>query len=135
MVIKAKVKKRCHKTATLTPANKAFTVEYAKTNNGTQSVLKAFSGNNYTIKSAGVKATRLLNNDSIVNHIEYQKNKLEQLATKAVNRVEQLIDSDNEQVASMNSWKSIEQVQGKAIQRNTNLNIEANVSDIISKLV
>lgn len=128
------IKKRCRKTATLTPANKEFTIQYAKTNNGTQSVLKAYNGNHYTIKSAGVKATRLLNNDSIVNHIEYQKEKLEQLATKAVNRVEQLIDSDNEQVSTMNSWNSIHMVQGKPITKNINANLEVSIDDVISRL-
>jgi len=109
------------KTNKLTPANKKFVDVYAKTNNGTKAALEAFP--HLTKGSAGVKANRMLNNDKIVNHIEYQRNKLEQLATKAVQRVESLIQSDNEMVASTNVWKTIEQVQGKAMQKSTNVNV------------
>lgn len=113
-------KKRYHKTATLTPAKKIFTEEYARTDNGTQAAMKAFP--NIKKTTAAVKASELLRNPNVVNHIEYQKNKLEKLASKAVNRVEELIQSDNEMVATTNIWKTIEQVQGKAVQKSTNIN-------------
>ena len=113
-------KKKLYKTRELTPAKKKFTEVYAETDNGTLAAQTAFP--HLTKGSASVKATRLLNNDIVVNHIEYQKNKLEKLASKAVNRVEELIQSDNEMVATTNIWKTIEQVQGKAVQKSTNIN-------------
>ena len=106
----------------LTPAKKKFVEVYARTDNGVKAVTEAFPGRNLTYGSKATTANRLLKNVEVVNHIEYQKNKLERLATKAVKKVEQLIDSDNEQIATTNVWKTIEQVQGKAVQKSTSVN-------------
>lgn len=114
-------KKRYYKTATLTPAKKTFSKVYAETDNATKAVKIAYPD----ISSdavARVKGHRLLTNDNVVSEIEYQKNKLEKLASKAVNRVEELIQSDNEMIATTNIWKTIEQVQGKAVQKSTSVN-------------
>ena len=114
----------------LTPAKKKFSEVYAKTDNATEAVRQAFpevSSN----EVARVKAHRLLTNDNVSAEVEYQKNKLEILASKAVNRVEQLIESDNEAIATTNAWKTIEQVQGKAMQKssNVNFNFTSHVTD------
>jgi phage terminase small subunit len=119
--------------STLTPAKKAFAIEYAKTDNGTQSVLKAFD-NNYTPQTARVKATRLLANDNVLNEIEYQKNKLEKLASKAVDRLDNLIQSDNETIATTNIWNTIHQVQGKPLAKNLNMNVSVSVEDMLNSL-
>lgn len=120
--------------STLTPAKKAFAIEYAKTDNGTQSVIKAFSGNTYSPEVAKVKATRLLTNDNVLNEIEYQKNKLEKLASKAVNRLDSLIQSDNETIATTNIWNTIHQVQGKPLAKNLNMNVSVSVEDMLNSL-
>lgn len=124
-------KSKPYKTAVLTPANKRFSEIYAKTNNGTKAVLEAFEGNNYTVASAGVKATRLLKNDSIVNHIEYQKNKLERIASQAVDKIEEHVESDDNNVSLNASKFVIEQVHGKAVQKSSsvNFNFTAHASD------
>jgi phage terminase small subunit len=119
--------------STLTPAKKAFAIEYAKTDNGTQSVLKAFD-NNYTPQTARVKATRLLANDNVLNEIEDQKNKLEKLASKAVDRLDNLIQSDNETIATTNIWNTIHQVQGKPLAKNLNMNVSVSVEDMLNSL-
>lgn len=121
--------------STLTPAKKNFAIEYAKTDNGTQSVLKAFD-NISSPEVASVKASRLLGNDIVSQEIKYQKNRLEKLASKAVRRVESLIDSENESIATTNAWKTIEQVQGRATQKieqqNTSLNINIDLSGVFN---
>lgn len=127
-----KVIKRNRK-SDLTPAKKRFAYEYARTDNGTQSVLKAFD-NNYTPEVAKVKASRLLTNDNVMTEIEYQKNKLEKLATKAVNRLDSLINSDDEKVATQNIWNTIHQVQGKPLTKQVNLNAEISVEDLLNAL-
>lgn len=117
------VRKKPIKTSVLTPANKKFSEVYAQTNNGAKAVTVAFPElKDSSVQYKSLKAQRLMKNDEVVNHIEYQKNKLERLATKAVKKVEQLIDSDNEQIATTNVWKTIEQVQGKAVQKSTSVN-------------
>lgn len=118
----------------LTPAKKAFAIEYAKTDNGTQSVTKAFKDNNYTPEVAAVKANRLLRNDNVLNEIEHQKNKLEKLATKAVNRLDSLINSDDEKVATQNIWNTIHQVQGKPLTKQVNLNADVSIELLLNEL-
>lgn len=103
----------------LTPAKKKFAQVYAMTDNASEAVRQAFPeyAKNTSQSAIGFKGHDLLKNPNIINHIEYQRDKLEKLATDAVNRVGELIQSDNEQVATANAWKTIEQVQGKAVQR------------------
>lgn len=112
-----KSKKKSYHKSGLTPAKKRFAQEFAKTDNATQSLLTAYEGKNVTYGSAATIANRLLKNVEVSSEIEYQKGKLEKLASRAVDKVEQLINSDNEQVATTNVWKTIEQVQGKATQK------------------
>ena len=122
-------KRRYYKTKVLTPANKVFVDEYAKTNNGTQSALKAFP--NIQPDSARVKAVRLLANDNVVNHIEYQRSKLERIASHAVDRIEDHVESDDDNISLNASKFVIEQVHGKAMQKssNVNFNFTGHVSD------
>lgn len=131
---KAKKPIKRNRKSELTPAKKAFAIEYAKTDNGTQSVIKAFSGNKYSPEVATVKANRLLRNDNVLNEIEYQKNKLEKLATKAVNRLDSLINSDNEKVATKNIWNTIHQVQGKPLTKQVNLNADVSIELLLNEL-
>ncbi len=112
----------------LTPAKKKFAEEYVRTDNATQSLLTAYEGKDITYGSAATIANRLLKNVEISKEIEYQKGKLELLASKAVDRVEGLIQSDNEQIATANAWKTIEQVQGKATQRVETQSTSVNIS-------
>lgn len=114
----------------LTPAQKKFAVTYAKTDNATESARQSFptiKDNNYL----AVKAHRLLRNDNVDNEIARQKQMIEKLATQAVHRVGELIQSDNEAIATTNSWNTIRQVQGNPTNKteSTNLNIEALLTD------
>lgn len=111
--------KQYQKTSNLTPAKKKFAQVYATTDNATQAILEAFP----EIKDrrvAAVKGHRLLRNDNVKKQIEWQKGKLEQLATEAVSRVGELVHSPNEKIATTNAWKIIEQVHGKSVQKTEN---------------
>jgi phage terminase small subunit len=119
---------------TISPAVKKFTHYYAKSNNGTQSVLKAYGKDKLTRASAGVKATRLLKNDIVIETIEQQKARMNSLASKSINVFNNHLQSDNEQIANTTAKFVYEQVHGKAIQRNINANTTVNIADIISKL-
>ena len=127
MSAKKTTKKTYKKTNTITPAKKKFAQEYAKTDNASEAVRRAYPSLKDKKKYVTVKATRLLANDSVNNEIERQKQMLEKLATQAVTRVQELIHSDNEQVATTNSWNTIRQVQGNPTSKteSTTLNIEA----------
>ncbi len=115
-------KQKPFKTSNKAVSIKKFAEVYAKTGNGVKAVEEAYPDRNLTYGSKAVQATRMLKNANIVNHIEYQRNKLEQLATRSVERVADLIESENEAIATTNAWKTIEQVQGKAMQKSSNVN-------------
>jgi phage terminase small subunit len=132
------VKSRNYQKSNLTPAKKKFAEVYAKTDNATLATKQAYPDTTDEMSDITIrnKAHRLLNNDSVSAEIQYQKDKLERLASRAVNRVERLIDSDNESIATTNSWKTIEQVQGRATQRveQTTTGITLNI-DLTSALL
>lgn len=110
----------------LTPARQRFVDEYIATDNATEAVRRAYPelaknadivGKKDRYKALRVKATRLLANDDVNSAIANQRAKLEVLSHKAIKRVEQLITSDNEQIATVNSWNTIRQVLGNPTQQ------------------
>lgn len=126
---------KLRKTATLTPAKKKFVEEYAKLDNGAEAVRRAYPElKDSSPQYLSTKAARLMKNDEIINHLEHQKQKLEKLATKAVEKVEQLIESENEQIATTNAWKTIEQVQGKAMTKNLSITATDTLEEVLKRL-
>lgn len=126
------VRKKPIKTSTLTPANKKFSEVYAKTNNGSQAITEAFPElKNSSPQYKSLKAQRMLKNDVIINHVEYQKNKLERIASQAVDKIEDHIESDDSNVSLNASKFVIEQVHGKAVQKSSsvNFNFTSHVTD------
>lgn len=101
----------------LTPAKKKFAQVYAQSDNGTQAVKEAYKESNLTNGSARVKAHRLLTDDNVLMEIEVQKAKMEENASKAVLKIGQLIESEDESIAGANSRWAYEQVHGKATQQ------------------
>ena len=126
------VRKKPIKTSILTPAKKKFSEVYAKTDNGIKSVDMAFPElRDSSPQYKSLKANRMLKNDLVINHIEYQKNKLERIASQAVDRIEEHVESDDSNVSLNASKFVIEQVHGKAVQKSSsvNFNFTAHASD------
>jgi len=119
---KTPVNKQIYKKRTLTPAKKKFVEVYSRTNNGIKAVTEAFPDRELTYGSKAVTATRLLKDVNVVNHIEYQRNKLELIANRAVDRVEEHVESDDSNVSFNASKFVIEQVHGKAVQKSSSVN-------------
>lgn len=119
----------------LTPAKKKFAQVYAKTDNATEAVRQAYPTLQTSDKYLTLKGHRLIANDSVSKEIDYQKGKLEQLASKSVARLEKLIDSDDENVATKNIWNTIHQVQGKPLTKieQTSTGVTLNI-DLASSL-
>lgn len=120
----------------ITPAMKKFSIEYASTNNGIESIRRAYP--DVASKSSdaylAVKANRLLKKDNVITEVEYQKNRLNMLASKAIDKVDKLLDSDNEAIASNNAWRVIEQSLGKAITRVESTNLNVTLEDALKLL-
>jgi len=77
---------------------------------------------------ANVKAHRLLKRSDIQDKI--QKN-LEKMSKSAIKRIETLIQSEDEAIATTNAWKTIEHVRGKAVTRSINLHDSASIEDAL----
>jgi phage terminase small subunit len=127
------------KSKPLSPAKQTFVNEYIKCDNATESVRRAFPE---LLKAEGesehyleVKANRLMRNDEVQLAINNQKQKLVTIANRAVKRVEQLVESDNEKIATQNVWQVIDHVHGKAIQQiqSTSQSVQFNI-DLTSSL-
>lgn len=57
--------------------------------------------------------------------------KLESISKKSIKRIEELVQSDDESIATQNSWKVIEHVRGKPITKSVNLHAQANIEDAL----
>lgn len=77
---------------------------------------------------ANVKARRLMAKKDVKQKIDQ---KLQKMSTKATKRVELLIQSKNEQIATTNAWKVIEHNIGTPVKRNINVNAKANIQDAL----
>lgn len=125
-------KAKPYKTSTITPAKKVFSEVYAKTDNGAQAVREAYPElANSSVQSVSTKAGRLLKNVEVVNQIEYQRSKLERIGNRAVDKIEEHVESDDSNVSLNASKFVIEQVHGKAVQKSSsvNFNFTSHVSD------
>lgn len=119
--------------STLTPAKKRFAIEYAKTDNATKAVQIAFKDNKYSPEVARVKGSRLLTNDNVSTEIAIQKAKLEKLSQKAIYKIDQLLDSDNEKIASSNAQFVINKVH-PTITKTENTNLNINIEQLLNSL-
>ena len=125
--------KKTNRKSTLTPAKKRFAIEYAKTDNGTQAVKNAYGKDTYTELSARNKAYTLLTNPNVNNEIAIQKAKLENLANKAIVKIDELLDSDNQKIASSNAQFVINKVH-PTITKTENTNLNINIEQLLNSL-
>lgn len=77
---------------------------------------------------ANVKARRLMKQPDVKEKID---KKLQKMAIKATKRIDKLIQSDNEAIATQNVWKVIEHNIGTPIKRGINMNVQANIEDVL----
>jgi hypothetical protein len=80
---------------------------------------------------ANVKAHRMLAKKDVQAKI--QEN-LEKMSKKAIKRIDSLIQSDDESIATTNSWRTIEHLRGKPVARNLNVNATTTIEDALTDL-
>ena len=105
-----------------------FAEVYAHTKSAQKAMIAA-EPNLITKKNyANVKGHRMLAKADIQTKI--QKN-LEKMSKPATKRIAELIQSDDESIATANSWKVIEHIRGKPLARNVNLNATLTIEDAL----
>lgn len=124
--------KKARKTTRVTPDKVRFAKEYAKDTNGTKAALKVYP--HLTPESAANKAYRLLKNNDVLDTIEKQRQRMELLASKSVQKFEEHMDSDDGNLSFSASKFVYEQVHGKATQKNLNINASASIEDVLAQL-
>lgn len=77
---------------------------------------------------ANVKGRRLVTKPDVKARID---KKLQKMSSKATKRVEKLIQSENESIATQNAWKVIEHNIGTPVKRNINVNAQATLEDAL----
>lgn len=110
------------------PNIEVFTDVYAATHKPIDAMVAAQPNLAADRNYANVKARRLLKKSDINTKIQQ---KMEKMASKATKKIDELIQSENEQIATTNAWKVIEQVQGKAVTKSINLNATATIEDVL----
>lgn len=104
------------KTSSLTPAKKKFAQIYAETDNASEAVRAAYPAMNNS-NSIRNKGYRLLTNAHVLADINKQKERMQIVSAKAVERIESIIDNGKEHNALQASVFAYEQVHGKSRQR------------------
>lgn len=77
---------------------------------------------------ANVKGHRLMQKPDVQEKVRL---KIEKMGAKATKRIDKLIQSENEAIATQNAWKVIEHTIGTPLKRNINLNATANIEDVL----
>lgn len=108
---------RPRKSTTLTPAKKKFIEVYARTDNATEAVRQAFPDNKYSLHGAQVKGSRLLSNDVIKRELAIQQNRMDMLASKAVDKIDNALESDDEDLAFKAGKYVYDQTHGQATKK------------------
>lgn len=106
-----------------------FAEVYAHTKSAQKAMIAAqpelVTNKNY----ANVKGHRMIKKPDIQQKI--QKN-LEKMSKPAMAKVQELIQSDDEAIASQNAWKVIEHIRGKPLARQVNLNASVTIEDALA---
>lgn len=110
------------------PNVQVFAEVYAHTKSPNKAMLAAQPDLITHKRYAAVKAQRMLKKSDVQEKIQQN---LEKMAKKASKRIDELITSENEQIATTNAWKVIEHVRGTPTHRSINLNASVSVEDAL----
>ena len=77
------------------------------------------------------RAQRIVAKSRDVNVAEYIDNSLEQIGSEAIDRVGELVHSEDERIATKNAHFVIEHIRGKAVQRNISASVKLNIQSVL----
>lgn len=105
-----------------------FAEVYAKTNSPSKAMIAAEPALKDNPHYAAVKANRTLKKSDIQHKIQQ---KLEKQAKTAMKNVDDLLISDDETIKAQTTWRVIEQLRGKPVARNLNMNAQVTIEDAL----
>lgn len=77
------------------------------------------------------RAVRIVAKSNTVLAGEYIDNALEQIGPEAIDKVRELVQSDDQRIATKNSHFVIEHLRGKAVQRSIALTGKLNIQNVL----
>lgn len=112
----------------ITPLTVAqFEAEKVITGNGTAAIRRL----NANYEAPHMRSNYILNKSKTVNASEMIESRLQQIATDAVERVGELVNSEDERIATKNSHYVIDHIRGKAVQRSITATTKFNIQNIL----
>jgi len=82
-------------------------------------------------KAPQQRAHRIVMKSKDVNALQYIENGLEQIGSEAIDRVGELVHSEDERIATKNAHFVIEHLRGKAVQRNISATVRLNIQSVL----
>lgn len=82
-------------------------------------------------KRPDARAVRIVAKNRDVSALEYIENGLEQIGSEAIDRVGELVHSEDERIATKNAHFVIEHLRGKAVQRNISATVRLNIQSVL----
>ena len=104
-----------------------FEAEKIVTGNGTAAIRKL----NANYKSPETRAHYITKKSKSINASEMIENRLQQIASDAIERVGELVNSEDEKIATKNSHYVIDHIRGKAVQRSITATAKFNIQNIL----
>ena len=104
-----------------------FEAEKVITGNGTAAIRKLNSG----YEAPHRRANHIVAKSKTVNASEMIENRLQQIASDAIERVSELVNSEDEKIATKNSHYVIDHIRGKAVQRSITATAKFNIQNIL----
>ncbi|MCA9325959.1 hypothetical protein KDA23_07955 [Candidatus Saccharibacteria bacterium] len=77
------------------------------------------------------RAVRIVAKSNTVTAGEYIENSLQQIGGEAIERIGELVHSEDERIATKNAHFVVEHIRGKAVQRNLNANVKLNIQSVL----
>ena len=105
----------------------AFIIEEVLSGNGSQAVRKLTP----TILNVGDRAFKIRKKAEAMNSLQFIDDQLEQIGVDAVNRLGNLVNSENESVATKNVHFAIDHIRGQAVKRTFGVSVKANIQSVL----
>lgn len=77
---------------------------------------------------AANKGYRMMQRSDVQEKIQ---KKLENMQPKAMKRIKELVMSEDESIATQNSWRVVEHIRGKPVAKNLNVNATTTIEDVL----
>ena len=77
------------------------------------------------------RAVRIARKSNVVNAGEFIDNAMQQIGTDAIERIGELVHSEDERIATKNAQYVVDHIRGKAVQRSIGVTARFNIQNVL----